>query len=279
MRILLELEALKDQTVGSADFHKLQGFMYEHVIGSTAFSSIHDKKNYKFFCFSNIFPPAPVRTGEKRNILFSSPDRSLTEVVFAYMKEACEQGRTINIGEQSYKFTSASVIMLSVGEKCTIKTSTPITARLPERRYCDFAIPEDDRKEKFLYWRKHLPMNILIDLVESNLWKKFVSFTKRGFERMSLIDEFMFLREIIVHVPIGQNVVKVPASFWKFSFSNLDKNRRTLLEFALDTGLGERNSFGFGFLNVEHGARYTYVRRTGNTEMDTAATNNKAVPI
>jgi hypothetical protein len=35
----------------------------------------------------------------------------------------------------------------------------------------------------------------------------------------------------------------------------LNDEHRNFLNFALDTGIGERNSAGLGFLNVEEGAR------------------------
>jgi len=33
-------------------------------------------------------------------------------------------------------------------------------------------------------------------------------------------------------------------------FNNLSRDQRKLLEFGLDCGFGERNSLGFGFVNL-----------------------------
>jgi len=44
--------------------------------------------------------------------------------------------------------------------------------------------------------------------------------------------------------------VPVVGSTWRFYFTSTDRARLELLRFALDAGLGERKSMGFGFLNV-----------------------------
>lgn len=264
MRILIELESLKDQTIGTMDYHKIQGFVYSFLIGSTYHSHIHNHKNYKFFCFSNIFPPSPTKVGDKRYILFASPMRALVEAIFAFIKEIWELELPINIGEQSYKLVSASLLKLHVSSKCVIRTSTPVTVRLPQSRYNHFHVPNMHRKQKFLYWRRNLPVDIFIELVESNINKKFSLFKDNKCEFIPFIDEFVFLKEVIVHIPVGNTTLKIPASFWKFYFTNLDRAQQELVEFALDCGLGERNSFGLGFINAEQGVNITYLRRVGS---------------
>ena len=79
MRILFEIKALSDQMVGQADYHKLQGFIYSKLINSTSFKDIHDNKlSYKYFSYSNIFPPSSVKMGQSRYFLFASPDNAVT---------------------------------------------------------------------------------------------------------------------------------------------------------------------------------------------------------
>jgi CRISPR-associated endoribonuclease Cas6 len=68
------------------------------------------------------------------------------------------------------------------------------------------------------------------------------------------IEMFILLKEVVVHLPLDKYTAKIPASFCRFHFNNLSNEHRNLLNFALETGVGERNSSGLGFLNVEEGA-------------------------
>ncbi len=53
---------------------QLQGFIY-HLLNGSKYKNIHDKKGYKFFCFSNVFPVSKnIINGDVRNLSISSPD-------------------------------------------------------------------------------------------------------------------------------------------------------------------------------------------------------------
>jgi CRISPR-associated endoribonuclease Cas6 len=109
LRILLYLEALNDQNVWDASqYRKVQGFVYDKLIANTEFRGIHNLKNYKFFCFSNIFPPKIAKSGELRHLLVSSPDIHLVKSIFACIKEINDQ--VINIGEQQYSIKSSELL-------------------------------------------------------------------------------------------------------------------------------------------------------------------------
>ena len=71
----------------------------------------------------------------------------------------------------------------------------------------------------------------------------------------SAVQLIILLKEVVIHIPIRGYTAKIPASFWRFHFNNLSNEHRDFLNFALDTGIGERNSVGLGFLNVEEGAK------------------------
>lgn len=73
MKMLLRLEAIKNCEYDLKYFHKLQGFVYS-LLKETEYGTLHDKKGYKFFCFSNIFPIGDIKSGDIRNLLISSPD-------------------------------------------------------------------------------------------------------------------------------------------------------------------------------------------------------------
>ncbi|MEM5813402.1 MAG: CRISPR-associated endoribonuclease Cas6, partial [Candidatus Aenigmatarchaeota archaeon] len=73
MRILLKLISEKNCEYDLKYFHKLQGFIYS-LLKETPYSFLHDKKQYKYFCFSNIFPIGEIKISDIRNLIISSPD-------------------------------------------------------------------------------------------------------------------------------------------------------------------------------------------------------------
>jgi CRISPR-associated endoribonuclease Cas6 len=125
VRILLDLEALNDQKVlDGSEYHKVQGFVYDTLISNTEFRDIHNLNTYKFFCFSNIFPPTIVKCGQIRHLLFSSPDLHLVKSVFSHLREKLLEN-VINIGDQQYRIKSSELRETRVTEgSCIIRTST-----------------------------------------------------------------------------------------------------------------------------------------------------------
>ncbi|MGQ9719544.1 MAG: hypothetical protein ACUVWK_06900 [Nitrososphaerales archaeon] len=73
MRVIVKLEALEDCAYDYEYHHYLQGLIYNLIKGSE-YSYLHDKKGYKFFCFSNIFPVMDLKKGDNRTLIISSPD-------------------------------------------------------------------------------------------------------------------------------------------------------------------------------------------------------------
>ncbi|MEO0270100.1 MAG: CRISPR-associated endoribonuclease Cas6, partial [candidate division WOR-3 bacterium] len=69
-------------------------------------------------------------------------------------------------------------------------------------------------------------------------------------ESFSLFEQFKFKKEVCNHVIIKGKEYKVIGSIWEFMFSYFDNEQKKILEFGVDCGFGERNSFGFGFINV-----------------------------
>jgi CRISPR-associated endoribonuclease Cas6 len=260
LRILLGLEALSDQTAwDNSQYRKVQGFIYDKLIANTEFKDIHNLKGYKLFCFSNIFPPSLVKRGQLRHLLFSSPNNDLVKSVFSQTKEnLMDDDKEINIGEQQYNIKSLELLETRItSNRCIIRTSTPVSVRIPQRSYSNYNIDKEKQKESFIYWRSDLPQEIFLNLIINNMKSKYEYFYKRHVGDIeSIIESITFLKEVVIHLPIEDYTIKVPASFWRLRFKELQSEfKRRFLNFMLDVGIGERNSAGLGFLNIEEGAR------------------------
>lgn len=75
MRLLLSLKSIDTEQRQETDYHyQLQSFIYSLLENSVQFSQLHDKKGYKFFCFSNIFSPSGSNDNtDIRYVIISSP--------------------------------------------------------------------------------------------------------------------------------------------------------------------------------------------------------------
>jgi CRISPR-associated endoribonuclease Cas6 len=91
----------------------------------------------------------------------------------------------------------------------------------------------------------------------NNARSKYKEFYKKDINNniQSITQSMVLLKEVVIHLPINNYTIKIPASVWRFQFINLTNENKEFLKFILDTGIGERNSAGLGFLNVEDGVK------------------------
>jgi CRISPR-associated endoribonuclease Cas6 len=95
-------------------------------------------------------------------------------------------------------------------------------------------------------------LNLFIEAIESNLKKKYQEFTnsQANIKDITMLERFKFKREVSTYIFVGNSKIPVIGSLWEFVFSETIPKEIQL--FALDCGLGERNSLGFGFMNPIH---------------------------
>ncbi|MEM7819467.1 MAG: CRISPR-associated endoribonuclease Cas6 [Candidatus Aenigmatarchaeota archaeon] len=245
--MLLRLEAIKDCEYDLKYFHKLQGFIYS-LLKETKYNILHDKKGYKFFCFSNIFPIGDMKAGDMRNLLISSPDILFIKFLEDKLKKLANDNKLINIGEMSFKIEEISLLKTRLGRDCRIISATPIIIRIPERNYEKYGIEE--KKKRYVYWRPEYAFEAFVKQLEENLFKKYNEFYKTDVGEFPIFEQFKYKKSIVSHVIIDGKEYKMIGSIWEFIFSYLSKQQKKILEFGIDCGFGERNSLGFGFMNV-----------------------------
>jgi len=256
MRLLLKLKSKKDSIYDTRYYHKASGFIYSLLKG-TPLEILHDLKTYKFFCFSNIFPLPKnekgeiiykIKQGEEFNWLISSPYKPFIEVV----KEKLEEKNEVNIGEMSFYVEDIKKFEIKLPKRnVRLISATPIIIRIPERNYDKYNIPKEFRKRRFVYWRENLPFEAFVKQLEENLIKKYEKFYNEKWDKENLIFEFPeFKRRVVCYFTLNGKEIEAVGSIWNFEFSYLNKEKRKILSFGLDCGLGERNSMGFGFINI-----------------------------
>lgn len=134
MRVLLTLTSLKNAVYDIRANHKMQGFVYS-LLKSSEYSSLHDQRGDKFFCFSNLFPIGDIKEGQKRSLLISSPNEGLIKHVEEQLSRIKDASEPVNIGDYQFTIDSLKTLRIRTHPPLRIAAATPIVIRIPEYRY------------------------------------------------------------------------------------------------------------------------------------------------
>ncbi|MEM3364116.1 MAG: CRISPR-associated endoribonuclease Cas6 [Candidatus Micrarchaeia archaeon] len=245
MRLILDLESIVDAAYDNKYYHKVQGLIYNSV-RDTKFSHLHDSGVYKYFCFSNIFPIGDFKKGDKRKLIISSPNSLFIET----LKEKLSQKEEIHIGDLAFKITNMKTLELKFPRRFTLISATPIILRIKPENAQKFGIT---RKAKEIYWRPGDPIDLFIKQLEENIIKKYNYYNRVKLnEEFTLFEMLEFKKKVVAHFIVNGREKRAFGSIWEFKFNDLiyNEQKKNVLKFAVDCGFGERNTFGFGFMNV-----------------------------
>ncbi|MGC8567294.1 MAG: CRISPR-associated endoribonuclease Cas6 [Caldisphaera sp.] len=219
--------------------HKIQGFIYKNLEGSF-FEDLHNKKGAKYFCFSNIFPPKYIKQDEEVNLIISSPIRELIKIIYAKLRDK----EIVNIGDYSFVLLDKKSFDIQLKEdRVRMYNSTPIVIRLLRDKF------KFEGKYKYLYWRKGMDMKIFVDQLVNNIIKKYERFFGVKVEVDRVFELLKLRKETTVTLQVNGKNSTIIGTYWEFETFALDEESKKLLKFAIDTGFGEMNSLGFGFIN------------------------------
>jgi CRISPR-associated endoribonuclease Cas6 len=241
MRITLILKSLKD--ISQKDtlakyYSSLHGWVYKQKLANSVFSSLHEKKGYKYFCLSNLIGVKnnKVRENYAYKIIISSPNKELINVIKNNLKE----GEIINLGEYSFELMRFYDYNIKLDNFSVIETPTIIVVTEHvngKMKAWDFM--KKDEKEKYLY------------LLRRNLIKKYNSFNG------SKIDENYDLWNNVIIEPILKGKYSIycePLNFkfignkLRFKLGYLDEVQKKVFNHCFEAGFGGYCSYGMGFV-------------------------------
>jgi len=252
MRVLARLSARADTAYDNTYHRKLGGRIWR-ALEDTEFGEVHDENRPKGFVYSNPFPPGNMQEGDERTLLVASPHEGLLANVAENLKHEPE----LNIGDMPFQVTDLDVIAPDVGEpgtSGTISTGTGVLVRIPPWRFEDYGMDVDHDEAEF--WRPEHTMEPFKTQIEANLDKKhglFCADYLSGPSEVSseLFDGYELIKTFAIPVEPTTGVTETwVLSKWRFEYTVRDDDHRRYLNLALDVGLGERNSLGFGFCNI-----------------------------
>jgi CRISPR-associated endoribonuclease Cas6 len=252
MRLLIRLRADADARYQTAYHHKLRGRIWR-ALDSTEFDDLHDDDTPIGLCFSNPFPPGDISEGDQRTVLVSSPNRDLLGAIAADLT----QDREFNIGEMPFTVSEATAITPDVGEPGTrgvLESGTGVVVRIPPWQFENYDIDVDSDQAEF--WKPEHSMEPFVTQVENNLDQKHDRFCAEDLPGPSdvdgeLFDSFELIKTFGLPVTVTEGVEQTfIVSKWRLGYEVRNDHHRRHLNLALDTGVGERNALGFGFVNV-----------------------------
>ena len=246
----MTLKALSDFKYDLEYYTKVQGFIYE-LIRNSGYEYLHDKKGFKFFNFSNVFPLSPdlkISEGDVKKLIISSPDYLFIEVVFRRLKSIKKEGGLVKFGEM--EFTIKDIRKFNVKLDRTpleLYTATPAVIRIHRKYFSLYGINLD---KDYIYWRSMYGIRSFMDMARLNLIKKFKEFYGRPPKTTNVFQHIRMRKsDIVTYVKFDNGRYPVIGSLWTFIYNELSSDLLEILRFMVDVGIGERNSLGYGFIN------------------------------
>ena len=195
-----------------------------------------------------------MREGDQRWLLVASPDEEL----LTHVARDLQTDRELNGGEMPLRVEEVNALAPDVGEPGTrgiLESGTGVLVRIPPWQRERYGI-EANHGDSATFWRPEYTMEPFRKQVVANLDRKHGLFASEYLPGPSetdgeLFNEYDLLKTYALPVDVteGQRMTYV-VSKWKLGYTVRDDDHRRHLNLALDCGIGERNSLGFGFLNI-----------------------------
>jgi CRISPR-associated endoribonuclease Cas6 len=248
MRISLKLKSNKtvkqSKEINSKYYSAMHGWIY-NKLENTDFSDIYSKKEFKPFCFSNLYPIKNTKIEENQiyNLTISSPN----EMIMIALLSNINVGEMINLGEYSFELIDYKPLgkkEINSGDELDSETIINITLNESGKRKA-ITLSKDSNS-----FKKNLSKNLI---------RKYNQYNEEKIEEDFNLWENIEIEEIkntesavkINLIKNSDNWFNVIGARYKFKIGNINETQKKILQLCYDLGFAERNSFGFGFMNIK----------------------------
>lgn len=255
MRVMTEMTADADGTYEPNYFHQLRGVVWNKLPDDIV-SDHHQDAHKPSFCFSNPFPPHDHSEGETRRVIFSTPYSELAHALASELNS----GDEFNIGENSFTVESAFPFSDDVGEpgeSGTLETYSGTYVELNEPWQRELGVADEYSADR-ISWDSSMPFDGFLKRVRENLRQKHEmvhdSYLESPTTETSLFTGFEMITEYPIHVQVtstNEYERTFVLSKWKLDYTVRNDDHRRWLNLLFDSGIGYRNTLGFGFLNKQ----------------------------
>lgn len=254
MRIFISLTTRSEGTYDNTYHQSLRSIVWRGLNGSE-YVDRHDSGEPAGFVMSNPFPPGDFAEGEEKYLFIASQNEEL----LAYVAEHLIENRDLRIGTMPFHVDHIDSIEPDVGEpgdSGVLETGTGVLVRIPHHQ-CETYDIEHPGGESAVFWRPEHTMEPFRKQINANLDRKHSLFAPDHLPGPTdrdhpLFQEYELIKTFALPVTVteGQEMTYI-LSKWRLSYTVRDDHHRRHLNLALDCGIGERNSFGLGFLNQQ----------------------------
>lgn len=257
MRLLIRLRACADATYPTNYHRGLAGRIWR-ALEDEQFDDLHDSDEPTGLSFSNLFPFGSISEDDRRNVLVAATDDDVLGAIATNLIE----DREFNVKEVPLTVEEVTGVTPDVGEpgtKGVLETATGLVVRIPAHRFDEYGINAPSDAPEF--WKPEHSLRPLKIQLTNNLDRKHGHFCPEYLPGPSdvegeLFDEYELIKTYALPVAVTEGIEETYIlSKFRFGYRVRDDDHRRHLNLALDTGLGERNSLGFGFVNVREDER------------------------
>jgi len=231
MRLIIKFIPDGYSKYDSVNKHTIQGFIYS-LLKNTLYSNYHDSGGFKYFSFSNIFPVSDFKTNETKNLIITSPKTGFIRL----LKESLKDMDNFYLGKQRMNLEQVKIFKPHL--KRRFITSTPIV------------LYEESRKNRYYSLKNTNDFSFFLERLKDNALKKYNAYHDLNyFFDGNIFDRFEFDREVAVRVKKADKMFLIIGTLWK-NLEKFNMDDKKFYKFIMDCGLGEKNSLGFGMINV-----------------------------
>jgi len=232
MRVLIRFEPMRYVPFVKINKHTIQGMLYSFLKG-TKYEELHRKKGFKFFSFSDIFPANDFYPGKKKTLIVSSPNYDLINTWYYQFRKS----RYLYLSDEAFKIDEVKKLNLPL--KNAFETGSPVV------------LYKDSENGTYISFKKNDDLRFFLSRLKENAVKKYNAFYDDEYEiEEPLFDVMQFRKEVVVNLKKDRDEFVIIGSIWKLMKKlYIDKDDKKFYKFIMDTGLGEKNSLGFGFVN------------------------------
>jgi CRISPR-associated endoribonuclease Cas6 len=177
-------------------------------------------------------------------LIISSPDPNFITQINYQLNKVIENQIPIEMGGLFEIVKIVKIPQKNLNFPIHVITQSPIIIRIPIEKYQNKIT--NTAPYKSLFWRSCHPVELFVEAIETNLRKKYSEFTGNELKGR-VFEAYDFQKQVSTKIDIGRTKIPIIGSLWKLDFSSEAPIELQL--FAMDCGLGERNSIGFGFVN------------------------------
>jgi len=230
MRLKIKFYTKDDENY---EFNKydIQGMIYSTLLDA-GMTEIHAGNKIRFFSFSDIFPNNILKKDFLYNLIISSPDNNIIKNIHNIL----DKNKSFYLS--GYKFNIAEINEFDINISNDFITGSPIVLYLDNKKNKYFSIKNDS-------------IAFFLRRLKENAIKKFNLYYNENININHLIfDKLKFHREVALLLRKGKVSFDIIGTTWyNLHLNKLNRNEIKFYKFIMDTGIGEKNSLGFGFLN------------------------------